>query len=328
MKVTISLAADATNSIKLLDGADAASTLAPGESTELDVNETNGIQIDLGDAVSTEAPDPATISGTPEEIASRKDADGNPAPVGAGSPGMSPTDIEALKNNGVDPGQSSTGAAPVTNTADTNTGGQGSDTVAPTDGGTATPTGGAGDDTITAAPVAVVSTDPTIIQQVPGDTAPTAVIVTDHPNGDVLVTPVTGGDHTDLGAGDVAVDPTTGVPSVEAGSGVTLGDTAPATNQDATSSAADLAASDPTAVVSAPVEPTSDPAQQTETVAEPVAPTDDQVKDAIKAVAVAEDLEHEEVELEKTNDELAKQNLAPITTEQHEAAIAEISAPA
>jgi Ca2+-binding RTX toxin-like protein len=134
---------------------------------------------------------------------------------------------------------------------DTNVGGQGSDTIV-SGAGDDSLNGGNGGDAIVTPPVAVVSTAP---EHTDGSGADT-VVVTDHPNGDVLVTPVTSTDP--LGAGDVVVDPTTGVPTAaDPASGVTLGETTVAT--DATTTAADLAASDPSAVVSAPAPAQEDP---------------------------------------------------------------------
>lgn len=161
-------------------------------------------------------------------------------------------------------------------------------------------------------PVAVVTTDPTLVGQTTDDTTShDTVVVTDHPtDGSVLLTPVTG----DPQPGDITVDTTTGVPT-SANPEVVLGDTTPAA--DGAPSASSLATDDPTAVVTAP--PADD------TLAEQKVASDDQIKAAIKAVAAAEDQEHEEVELSKTNAELLKQGLEPITEEQHQAAVAALA---
>lgn len=172
-----------------------------------------------------------------------------------------PADRAAPGNDTITGGGSSSGSGGGSDTSSLS-GGDGNDSLAGGNADDSLSGGNAGDslDTSGAAPpVAVISTDPEVIQQAPGDTAPPAVIVTDHPDtGEVLVTPVTGGDHDQIAPGDVTVDATTGVPTVDPASGVTLGETAPATNQDAATSAADMATATPDAVVSAPAAPSSD----------------------------------------------------------------------
>lgn len=108
-------------------GADGASySIAPGETFDLDVSDrvqpvlTPGALIDGGVAepslfpdasvttpVDTTAPvgtteNPAPI-GSAEEVATRTDAAGNPAPVPSFSPGPAPADVAALEAAGIDP---------------------------------------------------------------------------------------------------------------------------------------------------------------------------------------------------------------------------------
>lgn len=142
--------------------------------------------------------------------------------------------------------------------ADTNAGGAGNDSLGggadSQDGGAGQDSagGGAGSDVIaTEAPVAVASSDPSVVSQtVTDDSSHTAVIVTDHPeNGTTLVTPVLSGNPD---AGSISVDTETGAPVADPASGVTLGETIVA--NDETPTAAALAEANPSAVVSAPAD--------------------------------------------------------------------------
>lgn len=108
-------------------GADGASySVAPGETFDLDVSDrvqpvlTPGALIDGGVAEPTLFPEPTVTTpvdttapvgttenpapiGSAEEVATRTDAAGNPAPVPSFSPGPAPADVAALEAAGIDP---------------------------------------------------------------------------------------------------------------------------------------------------------------------------------------------------------------------------------